>query len=561
MNKKIIHPSQRTKRRRPTNPWRNLELPQGKRTPLYRFFEILPAALSYFMVALLFILSWINPLLGSIYLLTMVAITLVKAVGVAFRTVQGWKVMKQAQAVDWRQRVTDLADPHASYERYYERPAENTYDYTQHLINLKKMAAAPREYPLPSKVYHAIIITVYNETIDTLEPTLAAIKKQTFPHKQIIITLAYEERGGEATEQLARRLQKAYRHDFYDFQIVKHPDGLKGEIVGKGPNLCCAGEFLAGYVRKKHLPVENVIITSLDADNRMDPSYLDYVAYEFIVAPDRQHKSFQPISLFTNNIWDAAAPMRVIAVSNSFFNTITTMRPHTLRNFASHSQPLLALEEMNFWSKRTIVEDGHQYWRSLFFFKGDYEVVPIRVPIGQDAVMSATVPKTLKAQFVQLRRWYYGASDVAYVGVRLFSRYNPMNFGSLFARFWRLLDGHVMLAVMAPIVAFGGWVPMLMNASAKASVGFVLPTVVGWVQTFAMVGLIATILTSMKMLPERPKQYKPQRSLMMVVQWVLMPVIAICYQSVAAFYSQTRLALGKYMEKFDVTTKVVKKAG
>ena len=190
MNKKVIHPSQRTKRRRPTNPWRNLELPQGKRTPLYRFFEILPAALSSFMVALLFILSWINPLLGSIYLLTMVAITLVKAVGVAFRTVQGWKVMKQAQAVDWRQRVADLADPHTSYERYYERPAENTYDYTQHLINLKKMAAAPREYPLPSKVYHAIIITVYNETIDTLEPTLAAIKKQTFPHEQIIITLA-----------------------------------------------------------------------------------------------------------------------------------------------------------------------------------------------------------------------------------------------------------------------------------------------------------------------------------------------------------------------------------
>jgi hypothetical protein len=35
--------------------------------------------------------------------------------------------------------------------------------------------------------------------------------------------------------------------------------------------------------------------------------------------------------------------------------------------------------------------------------------------------------------------------------------------------------------------------------------------------------------------------------------------VAIVYQSFAAFYSQTRLMFGKYMEKFDVTRKVVKK--
>ena len=89
------------------------------------------------------------------------------------------------------------------------------------------------------------------------------------------------------------------------------------------------------------------------------------------------------------------------------------MRPQHLRNFASHSQPLEALEGMNYWSKRTIVEDGHQYWRSLFYFDGDYEVIPIRVPIYQDAVIAETFLGTLKAQFIQLRRWDYGASDVA----------------------------------------------------------------------------------------------------------------------------------------------------
>ncbi|MFZ1706426.1 MAG: hypothetical protein WAT62_01135, partial [Candidatus Nanogingivalis sp.] len=34
-----------------------------------------------------------------------------------------------------------------------------------------------------------------------------------------------------------------------------------------------------------------------------------------------------------------------------------------------------------------------------------------------------------------------------------------------------------------------------------------------------------------------------------------MPITSICYGSAAAAYSQTRLALGKYLDKFDVTQK------
>jgi hypothetical protein len=43
----------------------------------------------------------------------------------------------------------------------------------------------------------------------------------------------------------------------------------------------------------------------------------------------------------------------------------------------------------------------------------------------------------------------------------------------------------------------------------------------------------------------------------MVLQWAYLPVTTIVYNSFAAFYSQTRLMLGKYMDKFDVTEKAV----
>ena len=44
-------------------------------------------------------------------------------------------------------------------------------------------------------------------------------------------------------------------------------------------------------------------------------------------------------------------------------------------------------------------------------------------------------------------------------------------------------------------------------------------------------------------------------TLWMILQGFLMPVNSICYGSAAAVYSQTRLALGKYLDKFDVTQK------
>ena len=419
------------------------------------------------------------------------------------------------------------------------------------------------DYPNPEKIYHAIIITAYNEGIEVLEPSIEAINKNTFPNDRIIVVLAYEARGGEAMEKTAKALRSKYKNTFKDFFLVEHPDNIPGEVVGKGPNLTCAGEELARYVKKAKLPVENIIVTSLDSDNLMHEKYLDSVAYEFVTHPRRQHLSYQPISLFTNNIWDAPAPTRVIAVSNSFFNVITTMRPHILRNFASHSQPLQALEAMGFWSKRTIVEDGHQYWRSLFFFGGDYSVLPIRIPIYQDAVVDENIFKTIKAQFVQVRRWYYGASDVAYVGSKLFVKKDQrlVPFRRLFPKFWRLLDSHITLAIMAPIVAFGGWVPMIMNLSAHTMVGYNLPNVVSIVETIAAVGLVVTVLISFRLLPPRPPKYKKGKALFMILQWVLMPVTSILYQSLAAFYAQTRLMLGLYMEKFDVTKKFEVSAG
>lgn len=533
----------------------DLELPLGKRTRLYRLFEILPGLASYGMIILLIVLSIISPLATAIYLLLLILTVFVKSIGIAFHTVRGHNFLVRAQRVDWHARLADLEHPVDSYDRLRSNVSRG-FGYRDHVENLRLIAADAESYPKPSDLYQLVIIAAYNEDYEVIQPTIESVRNTSYNNKQIILCLAYEERGGAGIEATAQRLEQEYADTFYAFHTIKHPDGLPDEIVGKGPNITYAANQLEQWIVARGIALKNVMVTTLDADNRPHPTYFDYVSYEYIVQPDRKHLSYQPIALYFGNIWDAPAPMRVIATGNSFWTIISSMRPHTLRNFAAHSQPLDALSEMGYWSKRSIVEDGHQYWRSYFYFGGNYSVVPIHVPIYQDAVMADTLKKTLITQFKQLRRWGYGVSDIPYVATRLFTRRRNVPFFEGFARFVRLVDSHLTLATMAILITVGGWVPLLINPEASRNIAaHSLPEVISVIQRVAMVGIFITILLMLKMLPPRPARYKRRRTVGMVLQWLLMPLTSVGYSSLASFNAQTHLMLGKYLDKFDVTDK------
>jgi hypothetical protein cdiviTM7_00321 len=535
---------------------KSLEIPLGKRTKQYRFFEILPGLLSYGAIILLVVLSFLNTVLASAYLLLIVLTALVRAVGIAYHTIKGNKELKRACAVNWHARLMELGDAEASYKKLKDKNYKE-YEFSNHKENLLAIATNPKKYPKPDEIINAVIITAYTEPFDVIEPTIKALTKVTYDKKNLLIFFAYEERGGEAIEATAKKLKSLYGNQFMDFVLSKHPKDLPNEVVGKGGNITYAGHRLKEYCDRNKIAYDRVIVTTLDCDNRPHPKYFDAVAYEYIVNENRNNMSYQPVALFINNIWDVPAPMRILATGNSFWNIISSVRPHTLRNFASHSQPLKALVGMNFWSVRTIVEDGHQYWRSYFYFKGNYTVQPILVPIYQDAVLSGTLKKTLKDQFKQLRRWSYGASDIAYVAMNIFTKDRDVPLMPALGRFIRLLDGHVTLACISFLVAFGGWVPLIVNPRASMLIAAQqLPDAISKIQQVAMLGIIITIVISFQIIPKRPARYKWTKSIFMFTQWIFMPVTAILYSALAAYVAQTRLMFGKYLDKFDLTEKI-----
>ncbi len=529
---------------------KQIEIPWEKdRKGHYRFFEILPGALSYSLIFLPLILSYLYVNLAIFFILAYLLIFFVRTMGYDIRAISGYFTMKQHLKLDWVEFTSEVSMGKIS-DKDILRPK-------WHLDNLERIKAFKERYS-PDDIQHIAIIATYNESRGILEPTIQSIIKNTYDSKKIILVLAYEERAGKESEKKIKNLKKDYKDSFKDLLIIKHPADLTDEIIGKGSNVTFAGIKIAEYVKKKNLDPKNVVITTLDSDNRPDRNYFACLTYLYCVVPDPIKASFQPLPMFTNNIWDAPTFMRVIATGNNLFYIVLTKRPHLERNFSAHAQSLQALIEMNFWSKRTIVEDGHHFWRSYMHFDGDYRVYPMSIPIYQDAVLANGYIKTLRAQFIQLRRWTYGASDVAYIADKAFFHKNKIPKRDILAKFLRTLEGHVTWATGTLLIYFAAFIPSLLNPQSLAANE--LPLIVSQIQRYGIIGLLASLYVSLITLPPRPERYKRHRSLFMLLQWIFLPVTSILYGSLAAFNSQTRLMFKRYLSKFDITEKAIKKS-
>ncbi|GAC1370253.1 MAG: hypothetical protein NVSMB39_2970 [Candidatus Saccharimonadales bacterium] len=493
-----------------------------------RTMEILPGAVTWLTLLLPIVLSLWLPVWVAYFIIAYDLYWMVKSFRLSVNLVRGYRQLHLSQKIDWNVKLRELGNGNAE---------QNIMD--------------------PNAVYHAIVLATYNESIDILHPSVESLTQVDYPLDHIFLIIAYEERGGAETKENAEKLVAEFGGKFGMAMAVMHPDGIKGEVRGKGGNISYAGRVLAADTARRGLHPAHVVVTPVASDHRSATNYFSYLTYEYAKEPNRLRKSFQPIPMFYNNIWDVPAPMRVIATGNSFWLLMETMRPHRLRNFAAHAQSLAALIATDFWSVTSIVEDGHQYWRSYFAFNGDHEVVPIFTPVFQDAVLANTYLKTFKVQFLQLRRWAWGVSDFPYV-VRNSLANKRIPWRNKRVQIMRLFESHFSWATAPLLLTFVGGMPLFLNHNfAHQALAYNLPVITSRILAFASLSIGVTVLMSLISLPPRPERYRRTRHIGMLLQWILLPVVGICFSSMAALNSQTRLMLGKYLE-FYVTEKATK---
>jgi cellulose synthase/poly-beta-1,6-N-acetylglucosamine synthase-like glycosyltransferase len=527
-------------------------------TRLERLFEIIPGLTSWSFLLSLILLSFVAPVVAAYMIIGFDLLWLAKSFGMSRRMILGYSRLHRYEKYDWQgwlERLEDI-DEALAYAKsvkksrqaqWFEQILGHYYHSREHILK-------------PSSVYNAVIIATYKESLDTIEPTVEAVLNSHYDPKKIILLMAHEERGGAEAKKNAEHIIRKFGGKFMYARAVEHPAGIPGEVIGKGGNITYAGKALAAWVEESGIDPNNVIVTTLDSDNRPHKNYFAYLTFVYCLLADRRYKSFQPVPMFYNNIWDAPAPMRLVAIGNSFWMVIQAMRPHLLRNFAAHSQSLAALIDTNFWSVRTIVEDGHQYWRTYFRYDGRHDAIPIFVPVYQDAVLAEGYLNTLKAQFIQVRRWAWGASDIAYV-ISHGLRNKKIALSDKIVKFLRLFEGHFSWATAPLVLGAAGWLPLLLSPqSDRDIIAHQLPIIASRIQMIATLGIVVSILLTLISLPPRPKHHKRRRALGMILQWLLIPFTGIFFGSLAAMTAQTRLMFGRYLNTFDFTEKAVHKA-
>lgn len=512
-------------------------------------------------------LSLVEPVWVAYFIIAFDLVWLIKSMRLSTFLIRGYSRLYREERLNWTERLAWLSDLPAAQrlvegrlQAELEKPRRRRRGTRQLIEDLHQLQALNENAAAildPRDVYNVVILATYNETIDILEPSVKSLLETEYDSKKIIFILAYEERGGEQTKANALALVERYGDQFYHAEAIMHPDGLPGEVRGKGGNITFAGRKLTEYITEQKIDPEHVIVTTFDSDHRPGKHYFTYLTYAYCTNPNRVKKSFQPIPMFYNNIWEAPAPMRVIATGSSFWMIMESVRPKRMRNFAAHAQSLKALIDTDYWSVSTIVEDGHQYWRTYFAYEGDHEVVPLYTPVFQDAVLAQGYWRTFKAQYLQLRRWAWGVSDFSYV-LRSFAKSRHFKLSEKVVQLWRLFEGHFSWATAPLILTFVAWLPLFLNRDFyETSLAHNLPVIASRILTVAMAGMAVTIFISLISLPPKPPGYKRHRAIGMVLQWVLLPVVTIVFSAFAAIEAQTRLMIGKRLD-FDVTEKAVK---
>ena len=366
--------------------------------------------------------------------------------------------------------------------------------------------------------YQLIMLPNASEDRQVIDTTLQSLANSTFPKERTFIIFAAEERFASSIEN-AHYVKDTYGDQFGAVEIAIHPADIPHELAGKGANLTWAIQQLQGQViDARNIPYENVIVSVFDIDTCVEPQYFDYLTYTYLTHPNRTRASYQPIPMFNNNIWDAPAIMRVASSGTTFWLMGEQARPERLFTFSSHSMPLKALIDVGYWETDITSDDSRIFLQCFLHYDGDYEVVPLHMPVYMDAVLSPTWRKSLKNLYKQQRRWAWGSENIPYM-LWHFWKNSAIPLRKRLYHLFNQIEGMWSWGTASLIIFIGGYLPLfLVNPTEQGTVvAHNAPFVLQIILTVANIGIIVSVILGTLILPSRPTHHKPRKYAMMIL--------------------------------------------
>lgn len=482
-----------------------------------RFWEMLPGLVVWGTFILALTLSFLAPLWVIIFIIVFDLLWLYRVIYFNLFVVIAWMTYRKTIKIDWKQKLVGVSG------------AENKI--------------------------HLVFLPTYKEGYEIIETTLLSLQKNSFPTDRMMVVLGGEEGDRVHFEEVAARAQKEFGGVFKKLITTLHPKGLPGEMSGKGSNLNWMGHRVEEILQAEFPEIkdEDIIVSAFDVDTIAHEHYFSYLTYLFCTVKDPTQSSYQPIALFSNNIWTASAPVRIGAFGTTFWLFGELARSERLWTFSSHSMSWKMLRDVRFWQKDIVSEDSRIFMQAFLHYHGEYRVTPMFLPVSMDAVTGKTYTESLVALYKQMRRWAWGVEHLPYL-IDGFRRDPSIPRMKKFQYIFNHLEGMFTWAT-APVIMFMlGWLPLWVAKGQTNAIIQAAPFTLEQLMRLAMIGILLSASMSLTLLPRRPGTVRPHAWITMLLQWALLPVTFIVFGSMPAIDAQTRLMLGNYLG-FDVTKK------
>lgn len=523
---------------------------------LQRVLEILPGASSWIILCGMILLSVRRPFAAAALIIAFDVYWILRLFYMNLLLSLSYTRLREINKVSWQERLADLKNPQAALRKLDARPARSFKEgllkkhYRRQIQDF--MSSNP---PAVEDVTHVIIFPIAREQRNILEPGLRSLLDSRFPAKQMLVILAVEERARPEVKQDAEKLKNEFQDRFFDLLVCIHPTDTPGESRVKGANAAYAGRKAAAFLEERKIPFERVIVSCFDADTIVNPDYFSCLTYTFMVTPDRNRVSYQPIPVYQNNIWEAPAFARILDIGSSFFQLIEATNPDRLVTFSSHSMSFKALSDVGYWPVDMISDDSAIYWKCYIHFDGRYKVIPMPTTLSMDINQAKTWRQTFVNVYKQKRRWAWGVENFPLV-IRAFLACRTIPLSQKIQHAFKLMEGHVSWATWSFLLAFIGWLPLIFAGRefSRSVLYYTTPRINHAVFLLAFIGLLNCIVLSLLLLPENPHKNRLRDKISQGFPWLVLPFIMVFLSGLPALDAQTRLMLGRRME-FWVTEK------
>lgn len=483
----------------------------------HRLWEMLPGGLLWTTFLLAFAFSFIAPTAVIIFFIIFDLYWLFRVAYFVFFLFVSWRRYRQTLKKDW---VNEL-----------------------------------QALPGAERIHHLIFLPTYKEDLEILRVTFRSLAGSHYPKEKMIVVLAGEERDHESFQKNVRAIMQEFGRTFLRVIITEHPKNLADEIPGKGSNLHHAGTIVKEILEKDFSAIspDDIIASAFDVDTVAHPHYFAYLACVYLTTPDRTRASYQPVALFDNNIWTATSPVRIAAFGTSFWLMGELSRPERLWTFSSHSMPWRMLTDVGFWQKDIVSEDSRIFLQAFLHYHGAYRVVPLYLPVSMDTVTGSNYVESLGALYRQQRRWAWGVEHFP-VMVEEFKKDPLIPRRKKIKYLWNHVEGMYTWATAPVLIFLLGRLPLYVARESEVALVQAAPFTLEWIMRLAMLGVLISAGLSLTLLPPRPKSVGPHTWLVMLGQWLLLPITFTLFGALPAIDAQTRLMIGKYLG-FNVTRK------